>query len=397
MSEPLRILLVTKSTGGVAEYVFRLVKGLDGKQFKLSVACLSENGPLFARQLSQIPGVSAFSMAMDRYRIDPLSDTRLLLALAAHLRKERYDLVHAHASKPGFITRLAAIGTGIPVLYSPHCFAFHAGSKRVNALVVAFLERLAARFLTARIVTIASGEQELARQYHVGTDALFTTIHTGIDTHPFHTEVDLVDLKKSLDTPADARVVGAIGRLSPQKSPLDFVRMASIIRKARTDVHFIWIGSGELLETAVQLGNDLGLAGVLHFTGHRSDTPALLQLMDCFVLSSIWEGFPMVLLEAMAAAIPIVATDIPGSNEAIRSGLDGWLVPAQHPEALAGSVLDVMSNPELASNFRKNARLRVEQEFTPRKMFDGMADLYLQVGNKHRKMQVQSISRSAGL
>jgi glycosyltransferase involved in cell wall biosynthesis len=376
MNRALRILLVTKSTGGVAEYVRQVVNGLDHDEFHISVACLSENGPEFAAELAQIPNVNTFSLSMNRYKVDPFSDARVLWALAQQLRRERYDLIHAHASKPGYLARLAAFGTGIPVLYSPHCFAFHAGAGRASATMVSTMERLAARFLTTRIVAIAGGEQKLAQKYRVGTDELFVTIRTGIDARPYCIPVDKAALKLSLGVPANATLVGGVGRLNHQKSPLDYVRMAALVHQELPDVHFAWIGSGPLEDEARRLSAELGLNDVLHFAGHRTDIPALLQCMDCFVLPSLWEGFPIVLLEAMAAGAPVVATDIPGNDEAVCSGVNGWLVPVHDPAKLAESVFDLLSNPERASAFRESSKRRVEQEFTPEAMLGGLANIY---------------------
>lgn len=384
MNQPLRILLVTKSTGGVAEYIRQLVNGLDRSEFVMTVACLSEGGPEFAAELAQVPNVKTFSLKMNRYKVDPFSDTRVLFSLANHLRHERYDLIHAHASKPGFLARFAAIGTGTPVLYSPHCFAFHEGAGQLSATLVAMLERLAAQYFTARIVVVADGERELARQYNVGFDELFVTVHTGIDPCLYRQPADRATLKASLNVPANSMLVGAVGRLSSQKSPLDFVRMASIIHKQYPDVHFAWIGSGPLNDSACRLSTELGLNGVFHFAGHRTDIPALLQCLDCFVLPSAWEGFPIALLEAMAAGVPVVSTNIPGNNEAIHSGLNGWLVPVQDPAALAQATLDLLNNPQRADAFRSSSTQRVEQMFTRQAMLENLAGIYRQVALEYQ-------------
>ncbi|MCX6078467.1 MAG: glycosyltransferase family 4 protein [Chloroflexi bacterium] len=392
MLKPVRVLLVTKSTGGVAEYVRQLISGLDLEGFSLTVACLSENGPEFAAELARHAGVRAFSLKMNRYKVDPFSDMRVLLALAAHLRKEKYDLVHAHASKPGFLTRLAAVGTGTPVLFSPHCFAFHAGTGAISARVIAALEGLAARYLTTRIVLVADGERELARRYGVGFDELFVTVHTGIDIQKYGISFDRTALKLSLAIPENARLVCSVGRLSAQKAPLDFVRMAAIINSQQPGVHFAWIGGGPLEESARALSAELGLREVLHFAGYRTDIPEILQAADCFVLPSLWEGFPIVLLEAMAAGAPVVATDIPGNTDAIRSGVDGWLVSVKNPQALAKAVLDVLNNPDLAKAFRENSKRRVEQEFTRQTMLERLAELYMLIASKRSLKIPQSIS-----
>jgi len=379
MNRRLRVLEVTKSTAGVAEYVRWLVGGLDPAQFDLTVACLSEGSVELAAELNRQQGVKAFSLNMNRYRIDPLGDAHLALRLAGIIRQGAFDLVHAHASKPGFLARLAASGSGVPVIYSPHCFAFHAGSGRLRARLLAGVERLAARFLTARIMTVANGERLLAQQYRVGRPDQFVTVYSGIDRRPYQEPVDRQQQRAALDIPAEVTLVGAVGRLSPQKAPLDFVRMAAEVRQHLADTHFVWIGSGPLEEEAQALVQELGLAGVFHFAGQRRNIPAVLQALDCFVLPSYWEGFPIVLLEAMAAGVAAVATDIPGNNEAVRDGLDGRLAQVGDPSALAQAVLEVLCTPGLAQVFRESARRRVEEVFTRQAMLDGVAGLYRQV------------------
>jgi len=204
-------------------------------------------------------------------------------------------------------------------------------------------------------------------------------VHTGLDPRPYRAMLDVPGLKASLGVPADAPLVGTVGRLSPQKSPLDFVRMVAIVHKRLPRAHFVWIGSGPLQEAALQLSLESGLKDVLHFAGQRANVPDLLQALQCFVLTSAWEGFPLVLLEAMAAGAPVVATDIPGSDEAIRAGQDGLLVPVGDPLAMAQAVQDILENPQQAALYRDSASRRLEQEFTPRAMLDGLTDVYRQV------------------
>ena len=376
MSHPYRIFLVTKSTAGVAEYVRQLVFNMDRSRFSFTVACLSEGGVEFAAELSQIPGVQAFSHDMKRYRIDPLSDAKVFFQLARYIRKGEFDLIHAHASKPGYLARVAAIGTGIPVLYSPHGFSFHQGVSRPKSWIYAFLERLVAPF-TRFIITVSDGERELARQYRVGSDSLFVVIHTGINPEPFRSEVEISQQKKMLGIPIAAPVVGAVGRLSVQKSPHDFVQMAAIVHQRQPDVHFMWVGTGPLDSDVRALCHNLGLDSIVHFAGQRKDVPILLQILDCFVLPSRWEGFPIVVLEALASGTPVVATDIPGTREAIEHGRNGWLAPAGDYEALAEFVLDILENPERRSTFAKNGRKRTDEEFVTIKMISALESIYL--------------------
>jgi glycosyltransferase involved in cell wall biosynthesis len=375
MTTPIRLLLVTKSTGGVASYVRALVRGLDRRTFSITVACLSEDNDKFSAELQRQFGVQAFGLAMNRYKVDPFTDARVCLQLAQHIRAARYDLIHAHASKPGFLTRMAAMGTGIPVLYSPHNFAFHEGSKKLPALIVATLERLAAR-VTARIVAIANHERDLALKYGVGTPALYEVVRTGIHAGAYEVAVDKPDMKQQLGIPADAPVIGAVGRLAPPKLPLDFVRFAATIRPKLPKAHYIWVGAGPLEADARKLTAELGLTDVVHWLGERSDVPLLLQILDCFVLPSRWEGLPLVVLEAFAAGVPVVATDNMGSNELIETGRTGWLVPIGEPDILADRIYQVLTQPETTAEVCRQAGREVRSEYSLERMIARLTQLY---------------------
>ena len=117
----------------------------------------------------------------------------------------------------------------------------------------------------------------------------------------------------------------------------------------------------------------------MHLLGQRSDVPQLLHLFDCFVLTSRWEGFPLVVLEAMAAGIPVVATDIPGIRDAIQHSINGLLAPAGDSESLARFVLDILTDPVKASSFRSAGRARVDSEFRRDRMIAMIEKLYLEV------------------
>ena len=380
MSTPIRVLLVAKSTGGVAEYIRWLISGMDQEKFSFTVACLSENGKEFASELGRLAGVQAFHYDIDRYSVDLASDTRVGIQLMKLIRSHKFDLIHAHASKPGFLTRIAAIGSGVPVLYSPHCFAFHAGAGYLTNLTTSALENFASHF-TSRIITVAEGERELARQYHVGREDQFRVIHTGIDPGPYRRPVDKLRLKTSLGIPLSSPVIGSVGRLSEQKSPVDFVRVAEAVHRSRPDVHFVWVGDGPLEAEVRQLSTSLHLDSVNHWLGHRNDVPALLHIFDCFVLTSRWEGFPLVILEAMASDVPIVATDIFGPREAIQHEVNGLLAPVGDSEMMAGFVLDLLTDPIKANSFSSASRARIDTEFTRDRMLSRLRDVYLEVAS----------------
>lgn len=375
MTEKIRLLLATKSTGGVASYIRTLVKGLDKKTFAITVVCLSENGTEFARELVDEYGVQAFSLAMNRYKINPLTDLKVFFRLARHIRLHQYDLIHAHVSKPGFLMRLAAAATPIPVLYSPHNFAFHEGASPIFARFVAALERFAARF-TTKIITVSSHERDLALHYGVGSPDLYVVVPSGIDAELFRVAHPLSEQKKTLNVPEDAPIVGVVGRLAEPKSPQDFVRMAALVHEKYPSVHFVWIGDGPLQNPAMELTSSLGLDDVVHWAGFRKDVPDLLSSFSCFVLPTGWEAFPLVVLEAFAADVPVVATDVMGTREFITHQKNGFLVPVGDVQGMAGYVIEILSNAELAERVRKQGRLQVDELYTLERMISSLTSIY---------------------
>lgn len=375
MNRPIRLLLVTKSTGGVGSYVRALVKGLDRNKFSVTVACLSENGKEFSTELMRNFGVQAFSLEMSRYRVNLITDLRVFIKLFLQIRKNRYDLIHAHASKPGFLIRMAAMGTSIPVIYSPHNFAFHEGSNPYVAFVVAQLERFAAMF-TTRIISVANHERDLALRYRVGTPALYSVVHTGIEIEPFEMDVNRKAIKQSLGIPEHSQIVGAVGRLASPKLPLDFVRAAERVHKKNPRVHFVWVGSGSLRDEAERLSTALGLKKVIHWLGERSDVPSLLQVFDCLVLPSRWEGFPLVVLEAFASKVPVIATENLGTSEIIQSGENGWLVPVGEIDAMSERILNTLLESDKGRDVCMQGKKQIDELFTLEKMISLIEKIY---------------------
>jgi glycosyltransferase involved in cell wall biosynthesis len=141
---------------------------------------------------------------------------------------------------------------------------------------------------------------------------------------------------------------------------------------------FIWVGSGPLYEESIHLVEELGMQDVFHFAGERKDVPSILQSLDCFVLPSLWEGLSVVLLEAMAAGAPVVATNIPGNDEVIIDGQTGWLVPADDPQSMARKILHLLKNPEQARMFGSAAREYTQKEFTFAQMIRSVEKIYLE-------------------
>lgn len=376
MPERIHVLQVTKSTGGVGQYIRWLASNLDKKRFQITVVCLSEGSEQLSAELSQLDGVRAVNLQMDRYRIAPLSDARVWWQLRRLIMQGCFDVIHAHTSKPGFLVRTAAVGTGIPTIYRPAGFAFHERVAKWKALIYASVERVVAYFFTDRIVTVCNEERDFALRYHIGSKTQLVTVYTGISLSRFAGKTDRRRVRRSLNVPEDVFLVGTVGRLSKQKAPADFIRAAFLVSQTQPQAHFVWVGDGELEAEARSLVHSLGLDDVFHFAGHRDDIPDLLKVMDCFVLASHWEGFSLSVLEAMAAGLPVVISKVSGAAEAVVDAETGYLVPIGDVQALAEVIEQFVSDPQKSVAFGAAGRQRVEQKFTLARMVKEIEEIY---------------------
>lgn len=376
MREQIRVLQVSKSTGGIGQYLRALVYGLDKTRFKVTVACLSEGSEQLAAELSKVDKVDAFSLRMDRYKINLITDVGVWWNLARLVRREKFDLIHAHGSKPGFLARMAAAGTDTPTIYCPACFSFHDEVVKWKAVFYALIERVVAAWFTDRIIAVCNDEKLLAKRYSVGNDALFTVVYNGVNPTDFNKEIDRNSVRRSLHIPEDAFLVGTVARLSKQKAPFDFVNAAVEVHKDFPEIHFIWVGDGELETETKELIRSYNIENVFHLPGYRKDVPELLNAMDCFVLASHWEGFSLSVLEAMAAGLPVIASRVSGAAEAVVDDETGLLVPIGDLMALAKAIELLASSPSDTKRFGEAGRKRVEEKFTLNQMVREIENVY---------------------
>jgi len=357
-----------------------LAGGIDLNQFQLTFACLSEGGPELAAELYSPPDIETLSWPMNRFKINPLTDGIVILQLIQLLRKRKFDIIHAHGSKAGFLARVSALGSGIPVVYSPHGFAFDAGNvSPAVGFIYALVERLVATSLTARIITVSEAEKRSALARGIGKPELFSAVHSGLELRDFDVSVDRNAIRQMLEVPEDAPLIGTVGRLNEQKAPFDFVRLVAKMKESCSDAHFVWVGDGNLMDSARTLARQLDVDSIIRFTGLRSDVIRLLRAMDCFLLTSHWEAFPIVILEAMASGLPIVANRLPGLDEAVVDGYNGYLCPIGDLDAMQAAVEKVIRDRSLAAELGSNGKNRILQYFTREKMISELESIYIQV------------------
>jgi glycosyltransferase involved in cell wall biosynthesis len=313
--------------------------------------------------------------------IRPLRDLRAVTGLARLFRRLRPDIVHTHSSKAGIIGRAAARAAGVPiVVHSIHGFGFHDGQPRWLRAALVGLERAAAP-LTTHFIAVSRANLDRGAALGIVDPARASVIRSGIRVAAFGAAAaaagppGLALARRALGLPPGVPVVGMIACLKPQKAPLDFVDAAARVAAARPDAHFVIVGDGELRARVEARARAVGLEGRLHLPGWRRDIPEVMAALDIVVLTSLWEGLPRVVPEAIAAGRPIVATAVDGTAEILRDGDNALLAAPRDRAGIAERILRLLQDPGLGPRLVERARPLL-REFDIEAMVRAQEDLY---------------------
>lgn len=287
----------------------------------------------------------------------PLKDLVAFLKIYRLLRRERFDLVHTHTSKAGIVGRIAARLAGVPyIVHTPHGQAFNGYAGWVLTAFFVFLERWTATF-TDRIIGLTDQEIRDNLERRIGEPRQFVNIPSGIDLRRFdRSEGDPANAKASLGLSPTARLIGSVGRLDPVKGHTYLLDAFADLAPCFPDLYLALVGDGELLTDLRSRTEHAGLTDRVLFLGWREDIPSLLHAFDLFVFPSLSEGMGRALVEAMAAGLPIVATNV--CSEVLGDGEAGYLVEAASAPSLASGIEKLLVDPELRSRLAEAARRR---------------------------------------
>jgi len=377
--KPVKVLhIITRLIVGGAQENTMLTAGmLDRTHFDVDVL----SGPQTGSEGSLIEEVRAWGIPLTIEptlvrKINPFKDLPAIAALVRCIRRGGYTIVHTHSSKAGILGRWAARLAGVPIIvHTVHGWGFHDRQHPVVRRCFIWLERITAS-ITDRLIAVSPRNIEKGLAVGIGRPEQYVTIRSGIELERFmQPGVSSRAVRGELGILDDVPVVGTVTRFSPQKAPLDCVRAMAIVVQEIPEARLVMVGDGPLREEVERLVRELGLGERVMLTGLRRDVPQLLTAFDVFILPSLWEGLPRVLPQAMAAGLPIVATDADGNAEAVAEGVNGYLVPRGDVAALAERVVRLLRDPALCSRMGQAGRERV-MEFGVHKMVEDIAALY---------------------
>ncbi len=372
-----RILQVLEATvGGTLEHLLQIADRLDRERFEVSFAVSNLRDPRFNREIERLrrSGRDVHVIPMKR-EIRPISDAACLWRLWKLIRRERYDVVHTHGTKSGVLGRTAAWLAGCPrIIHTGHTFSFQ-WNLGVKGTIYTTIERIAAR-MADTIIAVSPGQMSLALGVNLCPPKKLVVIENGVDFARHPAQIDAEAKRAELGLDAGQLTVGMIGRLARQKGCEHLVDAAACVMKTMPEVQFLLIGGGELEGRISERIGRLGIAGSVRMLGHRDDVAEIYPLLDVFVLSSLWEGLPYVILEAMAAGLPVVASRVPGVEDVVRHGETGLLANIEDADEIASCLLKLLADPRLRRQMGRSGRERVEQHYSIERFIRRLTELY---------------------
>ena len=309
------------------------------------------------------------------HAIQPWRDAGALARLAAML--VGVDVLHTHSSKAGILGRLAAKAAGVrAVVHTVHGWSFNDVQPDPVRRAYIELERAAAR-MTDRLICVSESDRAKGLALGIGLPEQYRVVRSGIDPALYLARAGARErVRAALGfEPVDV-VVGSIANFKPQKAPLDFIEAARRALRQAPHVKFMLAGDGELRDAVVRAIGEAGLGRAVRLLGWRQDVPDLLAAMDVFMLTSLFEGLPRAVLQAMAAALPVVVTDTGGTREVVDDGVTGYLTRAGDVDALAQGVVALASDRELRRRFGIAGQARLGAAFDIRGMVLDLERIY---------------------
>lgn len=260
------------------------------------------------------------------------------------IRRIRPAIVHTHTAKAGMLGRLAARLAGVPILvHTFHGHVFHSYFSPLKTQIFLRIERILGKCSDA-IITVSPKQREEILGYGIGDPEKVRVIGLGLELQPFvNEEGERGILRRELGLVPDTPLIGIVGRLVPVKGHCYFLEAAQNVLQKDASVHFVIVGDGELRAELEQYADELQIGSHVHFLGFRPNAPDLFLDLDLVALSSLNEGTPVTVIEAMASGKPVVATQVGGVGDLVQHERNGLLVPPKDSTALADGMLRILA------------------------------------------------------
>jgi glycosyltransferase involved in cell wall biosynthesis len=374
---PLKVLEIMGNAivGGMETFVLRMIQRLP-PNIQVSVICPQQS------RLTEEVRKAGCKMHVTPVPEDPAWNS---IRMAVNLVKsEGIDVIHTHLANAHLLGGITAKLCDLPLLAHVHGHEVWISDLEMHRIADT---HLAVSSRATWLQALGAG----VRRDHLHH------LPNGVDAEDFVPRPRDAAVRASWGVPADAPLVGFVGRLSPEKGPEVFMRAAAIAAQSKPAAHFVYLGDGPMLPRLEVMALQAQLGERVHFCGVQPDMRKVYPELDVMALTSYTESMPLAVLEAMACEVPVVATEVGAVLDQVIAKVTGLLTAVGHYEGTAVAVLGLLDDPERARRMGRAARERVQAEFNLQKSVDGLADLLGAVAGGERKMTRLSTVKSTGV
>ncbi|MDI6890026.1 MAG: glycosyltransferase [Thermodesulfovibrionales bacterium] len=359
-------LFVTLPIGGAEEHLLTVLKNIDQTTYHPIVCCIREKGEI-GEEIEKM-GFEVIAMM----RKSKMWDIKIVTDILRIIRDRKIHLVHTHLYHANMYGRIASLIARKPVIATEHnIYPYYKMKRRViNWLLAKKTDRIIA-------VSEMVKKEVMARDWIKPSKV--EVIYSGIDMTRFSSSLTRAEARQRLGIPMDCFLIGNVSRLIEQKGQIFLINAMSIVNDAIPGVKLVVVGAGPLEPYLKNEVSTRGLNQYVKFIGSRRDIPDVLKAMDVFVLPSLWEGLGIVLLEAMALSLPVIATPVGGVVEIVHHGINGLIVPPRNEIALAESIIELYKDDKKRKIFGERGLEMVREKFTSSNMVRHLESVYQSV------------------
>jgi len=366
--------------GGAQENTILSCRGLKDRGFDVTLVTGPESGA--EGSLLEEARAGGFRViVLDTLRRDPkpIQDVRALVSLWSLFLREAPDIVHTHSSKAGILGRAAAWLAEVPLIFhTNHGLPFHADQPLLVNQLWRLMEKIVAP-ATRKFLCVSEAMKRASVEARLAPARRHEIVYSGMEIPSLENQSKKrAEVRRRYLIDDKAPVVGWVGRLAPQKGPRDFLKVLGYLLERMPSARALWVGDGPLRSEIDREVRSLAGWDRVHFTGRiaPSEIPGHLAAMDVLALTSFWEGLPRVAVQAALAGLPVVAYDVEGASEVVRSGETGFLVPVGDRRGLAERVAEVLALPDRGRAMGALGREFVRERFDGRRMIDALVRIY---------------------
>ena len=361
--------------GGSRNHLITLSKELLKKGINVEIVCFTDDIIAQSARENNIP-VTVFSMKS-------IFDIRTIRLLNQHIKKRNPQILHTHGFRANFIGRLAVVfGNGLPVITTVHSSMYYDYSNKLKKIFYHRIEKLTRSF-TYKFIAVSEALKKELEKDGISSNKI-KVVYNGLSSDfPLNKEVTPF-LRKELGIDEETPILISVGRLESVKNYQMLLQAFSTLKQDKISFHGVIVGDGSLLSELKELATSLDIDDSVHFLGFRNDIYELLTEADLFLLTSIMEGFGVVLLEAMAAHTPVVVTQAGGMQEIVKLANNGYDVPVDDIVQFVARIEAIIAQPELKEKLAENGYKALQHYFTTEQFASKTLELYNQVLEEYK-------------